>query len=77
MFTFSLGDIEETSKVPRKKRTVPPAKRYRVRKGLNYGDVRREPGDIVDDIPPVDEQWLLDIRAIEEVDEEWRDDMEQ
>jgi hypothetical protein len=49
-----------------KKRTAP---KYRVLVGLNYPpDRRAEPGDIVDDIPPVSIPWLLRDRAIEAAD---------
>lgn len=40
---------------------------FRVLIGLNYGDVRREPGDVADDIPPRDVTWLLDQGIIEPV----------
>lgn len=46
--------------------------RYRVLTGLNYPvkgeDVRREPGDIADDIPPKSVTWLLRQGHIEEVE---------
>lgn len=35
------------------------APKYRVLNGLNYLDKRREPGDIVDDIPAQSLGWLL------------------
>lgn len=49
--------------------------RYRVRIGLDYrssdgGFIRREPGDIADDIPAPDIGWLLAQQAIEAIDEE-------
>ena len=41
-------------------------KKFRVLNGLNYGDKRREPGDIVDDIPKKSLWWLLEQGHIEE-----------
>lgn len=35
-------------------------KRYEVLVGLDYGDTRREPGDIADDIPSKSLAWLLE-----------------
>lgn len=43
------------------------AKQYRVLRGLNYGTVRREPGDVVSDIPPGSVNWLVEQRVIEPV----------
>jgi hypothetical protein len=44
---------------------------YRVLVGLNYpgpkGEVRREPGDRADDIPPESADWLLEQGVIEPV----------
>lgn len=53
--------------------------RYRVNRGLTYPENYRanrenwryksvEPGEIVDDIPPVSRDWLLDRGHIEPVD---------
>lgn len=42
--------------------------RYRVLVGLNYGpdgSIRREPGDIVDDLPPKSVKWLLEQGLVE------------
>ncbi len=49
-------------------------KRYRVLIGLNYGPggaIRREPGDIADDIPERSVHWLLanDPPAIEPIED--------
>lgn len=45
---------------------APRVKRpYRVLVGLNYGDVRREPGDVVDDLPADSVAWLLAQGCIE------------
>lgn len=41
--------------------------KYKVLIGLNYGDTRREPGDIVSDIPKQSIPWLLEQGAIEVV----------
>lgn len=40
------------------------AKKYEVLTGLNYGQTRREPGDIADDIPAKSVAWLLESGAI-------------
>lgn len=42
---------------------------YRVLNGLNYGDTRREPGDLADDIPVQSVKWLLQQGHIEAVEE--------
>lgn len=42
---------------------------YRVKVGLNYGETRREPGEIVSDLPPDDIAGLLDQGAIELAEE--------
>ena len=39
---------------------MPAIDRFRVNIGLNYGDVRREPGEIADDIPVQSRKWLLE-----------------
>lgn len=49
-------------------------KLYRVLVGVNYpdfkgGEVRREPGDVADDIPAKSVEWLLRQGVIEEVGE--------
>ena len=44
-----------------------PVTRYRVLMGLNYAGLRREPGEIVTDIPDDSRQWLLDQGCIEAV----------
>lgn len=43
---------------------------YRVKVGINYGptNIRREPGDIVDDLPAHDALWLLEHGCIEPVE---------
>lgn len=46
------------------------AKQYEVLVGLNYGDTRKEPGDIADDIPAKSVTWLLDQGAIRPVEGE-------
>lgn len=48
--------------------------RYKVRVGLDYrgadgGFVRREPGDVADDIPAGDVGWLTAQKAIEPAEE--------
>lgn len=43
--------------------------RYRVRVGLNYLGLRKEPGEIVSDIPADDIPWLIEQGAIEPVEE--------
>lgn len=35
-------------------------KSYEVLVGLNYGDTRREPGEIADDIPAKSITWLVE-----------------
>ena len=40
---------------------------FRVKTGLNYGDTRREPGDLADDIPVQSQKWLLEQGHIERV----------
>ncbi len=42
---------------------------FKVLTGLNYGDTRREPGDIVNDIPAKSVTWLLRDGAIELVED--------
>lgn len=46
---------------------------FKVLIGINYptkgGEKRAEPGDVVDDIPKVDQKWLLEHGAIEPVAE--------
>lgn len=47
-------------------------KRYRILVGINYGvdaKTRREPGDVVSDIPPRSVSWLLEQGVIEKVEE--------
>lgn len=39
--------------------------RYTVRVGLNYRGIRREPGDVVDDLPAESIDWLVDQGMIE------------
>lgn len=46
---------------------MPP---YKVLTGLDYKNIRREPGDIADDIPKQSIQWLLEQGAIEPIAEE-------
>lgn len=42
--------------------------RYKALVGMNYGDKRVEPGEVVDDIPEADIEWLLEQNCIKEVD---------
>lgn len=42
-------------------------KRFRVLVGLNYGDKRAEPNEVVDDLPPRSVKWLLEQDCIEPV----------
>ena len=44
-----------------------PVTRYRVLVGLNYDGMRREPGEIVSDIPEEDLAWLVEQQCIEAV----------
>lgn len=43
--------------------------KYRVKTGLDYGGVRREVDDVVDDIPRQSIGWLVEQGLIEVVDE--------
>lgn len=43
---------------------------YRVLVGLDYMGIRREPGEIVSDLPPESIAWLLERVYIEPVGEE-------
>lgn len=43
---------------------------YRVLVGLDYLGIRREPGEIVSDIPPESIPWLLEQKCIEPIGEE-------
>lgn len=43
---------------------------YKVLIGLEYKTIRREPGDVADDIPKQSVPWLLEQGAIEPVGEE-------
>lgn len=43
--------------------------KYRVKTGLDYGGVRREVDDVVDDIPRQSIGWLMEQGLIEVVDE--------
>lgn len=43
---------------------------YKILVGLDYKNIRREPGDIADDIPKQSVPWLLEQGAIESVAEE-------
>lgn len=47
---------------------APPKVKHRIITGLNYGDRRVEPGDIVDDIPGPSVGWLLEQGHIEVAD---------
>lgn len=42
---------------------------FRVKTGLEYGDTRREPGDLADDIPVQSQKWLLSQGHIELLEE--------
>lgn len=49
------------------------AKKYRVVRGLNYGpeaSIRREAGDVVDDLPEASVSWLLEQGHVVEVEPE-------
>lgn len=52
------------------KKTSRKAHQYRALAGLSYppGDLRAEPGDIVDNLPGESIKWLLDDGLIEQVD---------
>ena len=41
---------------------------YKVLVVMEYGKVRREPGDIADDVPKQSVSWLLEQGAIEPVE---------
>lgn len=43
------------------------AKSYKVLVGINYGDKRAEPGDIVDDLPAGAAEWMLEDGIVEAV----------
>lgn len=55
------GPVSEGSKKPR------PNNSYRALVGLSYGDKRVSAGEIVDDIPEVSIDWLLEGNYIEKV----------
>jgi hypothetical protein len=40
-------------------RRTDPVTRYTVRVGLNYRGLRREPGEVVDDLPEDSIEWLV------------------
>ncbi len=48
---------------------MPRKKVYRVLVGMDYGDVRREPNDLADDIPAKSVKSLLAQKAIEPVED--------
>lgn len=41
---------------------------YRILTGLNYGNRRVEPGDVVSDLPAAAVKWLVEQGAIERVE---------
>jgi hypothetical protein len=47
-----------------------PKPEYRILTGMNYEGKRVEAGDVVDDIPNLDVEWLLHDGHIEKVEEE-------
>lgn len=52
-----------------RKPTRRPAQRFRVLVGLDYHGIRREPGEIADDIPVKSIPWLLLEGLIEPIEE--------
>ncbi len=55
------GPVSEGSKKPR------PKTLYKALVGLSYGDKQVSAGDVVDDIPAVSIEWLLESNCIEKV----------
>lgn len=55
------GPVSEGSKKPR------PKDSYKALVGLSYGDKRVSAGDIINDIPEVSIEWLLEGNYIEKV----------